>query len=979
MDPRPNDLDELLVHEPYMRALARKLVLDGVRADDVVQQTWLAALGADRSRIESVRGWLAAIVRRVAATMRRAEARAGQRERLAARPEAETPADDARAREDARRAVVDAVFALEEPWRTTLILRHLDGVPQREIARRMNVPVETVHSRLRRGLELLRQSLDARNGGDRRVWQLGLVPFAAQSGTVPIALLSSAAIHGVLAMAVSFKVFAAAAVVITALGSFWFAANDWRHDGRTEPSTLDGEIESAPTIAEATTQEEAEIAERAVVVGDAAHIETTTAASRASTGAIEVSLRTREPSLDSAIVVQVASTLDRLSRPARAPASGGVAQFDGLLPGAYTVSTDRFVETSCIVEAGVTTRVTLDLTAGYRITGRVVDTNGTGVAGATITLSRFGQWEEGFDVAVSGMNGAYAIGGIGIGVHVGATKPGFAASMLRFVFAGSGEERDDIELRLRPDGGAISGRVLDTTGVPLAGARVVVDADGIAYETSNDGTPHLHAFERFAWSAADGTFHLDGLVAGEHKVVVRAAGYAPFVATCSTRLGETTKLDATLSEGATLRGWVRKSDGTPAEGISVTAGRDAAFSESSSVRSDAEGAFELESLAAGRIVVFASDPARGTARAEYDAIAGVEQRVDLMLELDPGVTGRVEDEFGLPIEGARLDARNVADGGIFGSTFTARDGTFRIACPNAEWVDFDVHWSRSMVQPALRVRDVRVGAEAVVFRVPSHTRPSARIVGRIEDAIGPVGGAEVLVLAADGPQGTVVISAADGSFESPRLCPGRFLLSVRGTAHAVHTSAPIVLDPNATYDAGTIRLGAGGSLLVLLKRPPELRDARLSVWLERAEDGLAHFLDLEDDVGSATKIAPGLYVLSVGDGGALARSTTVAIHEGEETRVDLPLERAATSVLVVSRSPSIDAETIRVRIDDAGGRRIHSGSVYRMRRSDPFEHRVGLNPGVYRVTLEGPGGVTATSEFEVAENVETDTVEVSLP
>lgn len=978
MDPRPHDLDELLAHEPYVRALARKLVLDGVRADDVVQQTWLAALGADRSRIESVRGWLAAIVRRVAATMRRAEARAGQRERLAAKPEAETPADDARAREDARRAVVDAVFALEEPWRTTLILRHLDGVPQREIARRMNVPVETVHSRLRRGLELLRQSLDARHGGDRRVWQLGLVPFAAQSGTVPITLLSSAAIHGVLAMAVQFKVFAAV-LVITALGSLWFAASDWQQDGRTEPSTLEVEIESAPKMAEATTQEKAEIAERAVVLGDAAHVETMTAASRASTGAIEVSLRTREPSLDSAIVVQVASTIDRLSRPARAPASGGVAQFDGLAPGVYTVSTDRFVETSCVVEAGVTARVTLDLTAGYRITGRVVDPNGTGVAGATITLSRFGQWEEGFDVAVSGMNGAYAIDGIGIGVHVGATKPGFAAAMLRFVFAGRGEERENIDLRLRPDGGAIAGRVLDAAGSPLAGARVVVDADGIAYETSNDGTSHLLAFERFAWSAADGAFRVDGLVAGEHKVVVRAAGYAPFVATCSTRLGETTKLDASLSLGATIRGWVRKSDGTPAEGISVIAGRDVTFSESSSVRSDAEGAFELASLPAGRIVVFASDPARGTARVDHDAIAGVEQRVDLMLELDPVVTGRVEDEFGLPIEGARLDARNVADGGILDSTFTARDGTFRIACPNAEWVDFDVHWSRSMVQPALRVRDVRVGAEAIVIRLPSRTRPSARIVGRIEDATGPIGGAEVLILAADGPQGTVVISAADGSFESPLLTPSRFRFSIRSTAYAVHTSALILLDPNATYDAGTIRLGAGGSLLVRIQRPPELRDARISVWLERAEDGLSHFLDLEDDVGSATKIAPGLYVLSVGDGGALARSTTVAIHEGEETRVDLPLERAATSVLVVSRSPSIDAETIRVRIDDAGGRRIHSGSVYRMRRSDPFEHRVGLNPGAYRVTLVGPDGVTATREFEVAKNVETETIEMTLP
>lgn len=977
MEPRPDDLDDLIAHEPYVRALARRLVLDGVRADDVVQQTWLAALCADRSRIVSVRGWLAAIVRRVASTMRRAEARTERRERLAARPEVDAPADDARAREDARRAVVDAVFGLDEPWRTTLVLRHLDGVPQREIARRMNVPIETVHSRLRRGLELLRQRLDAER--DRRAWLLGLVPFAAQPGTVPLAVLTSAVLQGALAMSVGFK--SVVAAVTIAAGCLWFAASDPTHVEPPHSSVTSQHAGDAETSRDAESEIAADAATRTVIGGDADPTSTSGSAGALTptTGIIEVTVRTAESPADPNVVVQVAPRIDRVSRPARARTTGGVARFEGLEPGTYTVSTDRFVETTGVVEAGAVLSVTLDTTSGYRITGRVLDERGAGVSGATISLSRFGQWQEGFDVGLSGADGAYVIDGVGIGVHVGATKAGFAASRMRFVFAGRGERRGDIDLVLRPSGGAIAGRVTDATGEPIVGARIVVDADGILAETRDDGTPHLEVFERFAWSAEDGSFHVDGLVAGPHKVVIRAPGFEPFVATCETRAGETTRVDASPRKGAVIVGTVRRADGTPAADLPVTAGPDGVVSESSTVTSAADGAFRLESLPAGRIVVFAGDPTRGTARVELDAIGGVEQRVDLALELPPGVAGRVEDEFGQPIASARLDARLIDDRSVLGSTTTAQDGTFRIPCGDVLSVDLEVTWGGSVLQPALRVRDVRVGDDDVVIRVPSRTRPTARIVGRVVDARGPVEGAEVLILVANGPQGTLVISGADGSFTSPLLAPSDYHLQVRGTAYAVHSSTWIELGADATHDVGTIRLGSGGSLRVRLQRATDLPDVRPSVWLERLDDGLSVFVDLANDVGTASKVAAGRYVASVGGDGVLARTATVDVHDGEETLVDLPLERAAVDVQFVVQAPSVEAETIRVRIDDASGHRVHAGTAFRFGRTDPFEHRVGLAPGVHRVTLVGPHRTTESREFTVEEGAETVTVELSLP
>ncbi|HKD99913.1 MAG TPA: sigma-70 family RNA polymerase sigma factor, partial [Planctomycetota bacterium] len=80
-------------------------------------------------------------------------------------------------REEARRAVVASVLALDEPYRTVLLLRYFEDSPPREIARRVGVPFETVRTRLKRALDLVRADLDRRRG-DRRAWCLALLPFS---------------------------------------------------------------------------------------------------------------------------------------------------------------------------------------------------------------------------------------------------------------------------------------------------------------------------------------------------------------------------------------------------------------------------------------------------------------------------------------------------------------------------------------------------------------------------------------------------------------------------------------------------------------------------------------------------------------------------------------------------------------------------------------------------------------------------------
>jgi RNA polymerase sigma-70 factor (ECF subfamily) len=169
--------DTLLAHHQWMRRLARRLVLDDSEADDVVQEAWLRATERPPDQPGALRAWLATVVRNAAKQLARGESRRDRRELAAARPEALPATADLVARAEARRLLLDATLALGEPARTTVLLRFFEGLPPREIAKRLDVPVETVRSRVRRALADMRTQLD-RKVGDRRAWGVALLPLA---------------------------------------------------------------------------------------------------------------------------------------------------------------------------------------------------------------------------------------------------------------------------------------------------------------------------------------------------------------------------------------------------------------------------------------------------------------------------------------------------------------------------------------------------------------------------------------------------------------------------------------------------------------------------------------------------------------------------------------------------------------------------------------------------------------------------------
>jgi RNA polymerase sigma factor (sigma-70 family) len=209
----------LLEHHDFVRRLARSLVRDDASAEDLAQETWLAALESPPREVQSLRGWLATVMRSRAANERRTLVRRVAREAEVARNAGDESEAHVLERVETSQSLVAAVLALDEPYRSVVLLHHYDGLGAAEIARTRGVPEGTVRSQLSRGHVLLRERLD-RGYGERKTWLAALAPLAGAESATKVAA------GGLSAKALAL---ASAAVVVALVPFAW-------HAFRSEPT-----------------------------------------------------------------------------------------------------------------------------------------------------------------------------------------------------------------------------------------------------------------------------------------------------------------------------------------------------------------------------------------------------------------------------------------------------------------------------------------------------------------------------------------------------------------------------------------------------------------------------------------------------------------------------------------------------------------------------------------------------------------------
>ncbi|HET6202720.1 MAG TPA: sigma-70 family RNA polymerase sigma factor [Planctomycetota bacterium] len=360
------------------------------------------------------------------------------------------------------------------------------------------------------------------------------------------------------------------------------------------------------------------------------------------------------------------------------------------------------------VRAGGTTRLDFDLPAESWISGRVLDGNGRGIAGAVLE-ARGGveivrgipaDWFHGLRHGRSrtGAGGRFRIGSLLPGVHAIQVSaegflPGFRGPIE--VPAGGGSEGVEIVLE---SGHRITGRVVDAERRPAEGLAVIVVPDLDAAKRRNLDDAKLRSFRQRASTAADGSFSISGLDAAPLIVLVRKGG-TPLAERREVE-PDTEGLELVVGRPTGIAGSVRDSSGNPLQSFRIVPLRVVLTSFGGTVMGregeerpgrefcSEDGSFEWTGLETGTFDFRAE--ARGlVARTLADVeVTPGETRRGLEFRLEPGATilGRaVERGTGAAVTGARVDVlpedRLSPDRRRRGSPAanTGEDGTFEVS------------------------------------------------------------------------------------------------------------------------------------------------------------------------------------------------------------------------------------------------------------------------------------------------------------
>ncbi|MFH0946154.1 MAG: RNA polymerase sigma factor, partial [Planctomycetota bacterium] len=239
-------LNDLLTHGGWLRGLASSLMRDTAAVDDVVQETYLAALRSPPEAGRPVRPWLKFVLTNVVRERFRKDRRRERREQFVFAPQGVSATDETAEQAEMQRALAEAVLTLPEPYRTAIVMRYYEQRSLVEIATAQQVPLSTLKTHLERGRDQLRERLD-KQYGDRRAWclLLGRLTLPKSTASTMALLLSKAAALALVA----------ALLVVTGI---WVTFQVSGGKGPLPPAT--GKVAVAATPASPETLEVREVA-----------------------------------------------------------------------------------------------------------------------------------------------------------------------------------------------------------------------------------------------------------------------------------------------------------------------------------------------------------------------------------------------------------------------------------------------------------------------------------------------------------------------------------------------------------------------------------------------------------------------------------------------------------------------------------------------------------------------------------------------
>lgn len=495
--------EDLLAEVEWVRRVARALIGRG-ESDEVVQQAFVLAL-ATPPAAGPLRCWLATVVRNVVRKRVRDQETRGRHESRAPLPARTPDPAETVARAELHRRVVEAVLALDEPYRSTLLLRFFEDQSADAIARSQSLPVETVRTRVKRGLAQLRARLEKAAGGDdaaglaARALLLTQLHELAWRSAPPGAIASAATGTAALAaggvmMSIAMKGSIAAAAVAVVGVSVWFLRS-----GEGRRLDVGKATTRAPqTATDAVELPSPQLASRAAEPTKAAPAMPAKGDDTAATGAPATDCSVHGVVTDFAGRPAVGASVMALI----APRQGRLAMEDvaslAQHPGATTDGEGRFAlaglsdedewivaavdgEGACAAsdkfkfdEKQRSVERELKLVLSVELKGRVADADGTPIGGARVQVDsiRGGQrsGKQDFTTAFAGRDtGTFSTGRIPADAfEVEVKAPGFAKDQKKHVDVSPGHHEANVEIVLEArEGVPVKGPIVDASGRPL--------------------------------------------------------------------------------------------------------------------------------------------------------------------------------------------------------------------------------------------------------------------------------------------------------------------------------------------------------------------------------------------------------------------------------------------------------------------------------------------------------------------------------
>ena len=937
-----------------LRKVARRVLGDPHAAEDAVQSAFLAAWMRPPRKLSIA--WIRRVVVSRAIDHERSSPRhlSLEDEALAAPSHASANVADLIG---AHRDLGEAVSALPKEQAEMVYLRYFENMPPAAIARSLNVPVETVKSRLARALVSLRKQLSATTergsspAGSASVSAnraltlvaFGSTPSAWTSGAAP------AAIAPLLLGGLSMKKWIALACILALAAGLNFVPMPWVEQATpaVEPPVIAlalvapvPDLLEPPTLAESPPSRQLASPEPTVSSGPMVQ----PAADPSGSVRVRVTWSDGSPALGTRVGCFLDDELGRnlFLREAEVTASNGVL-FEELVKGNYRFASSVRGESELTFDGQRPTTTKILIPDGVDISGVVRDATGLPVAQAEVWCVATGQgWQKHQRVGSADALGEFELRDIPFYAAIGAKAPGFSPSAWEPVSlletTGSKADQDRagyVELVLKQGGASLRGTVFDANGAPLAGALLVITTPSLG---SMSDPQRVESVDRVLRSSNDGSYSVQGLQAGEGNVACAAKGFARSSEAIQLVDGAKLLVDVHLVAPGSVTGRVTDATGRPVPGATI-----ASYSEPINealvaalgitldapsglprAKSDIEGRYVLNGAPPGSLYLYCVEPSN------YDderRNAGLFTKCELAVASGQTSTWNPVIAKGRSLSGTLLfaDRTPASAESIFISSesheetrFASTDAAGRFDAHNLTGESYHLiavlpTAEESMEQVSLAgvVPDgpsVELLAPTALPFEPPPTRGSARVHGSVIDPHGRFKGkARYLLEQQDGEEVDRLNLAGSEPFQFAAVSAGTYRVRVgAGDLWTLLVTEAFDVADGETLNLGSFTLPPAGGQRIHIVLDPDWPSPSgfVSVLSSDGETIMGGFLQSAGALLELDNLSPGEYSVAAHQGHVVPNRVSFEVEANQIGDTELVLEAGVNVEVHVQFRPS---------------------------------------------------------------------------